>query len=61
MLKQSYTDKISHRHTHTHSQKEIKGKIYILLFPKSIASIWDDSLSVQVFYRCRYIKLIVEL
>ena len=39
-----------------------KGKkIYVSLLPKSTASIWDDSLSVQVFHRCRYIKLIVEI
>ena len=37
-----------------HSQKEKKGKkIYISLLPKSTASIWDDSLSIQVFHRCR--------
>ena len=48
--------------THTHSQKEKKGKnIYISLHPKSTSSIWDDSLSIQVFHRCRYIKLIVEI
>ena len=31
------------------------------MFPKSTSSIWDDSLSIQVFHRCRYIKLIVEI
>ena len=31
------------------------------LLPKSTSSIWDDSLSIQVFHRCRYIKLIVEI
>ena len=31
------------------------------LLPKSTASTWDDSLSIQVFHRCRYIKLIVEI
>ena len=27
--------------------------IYILLVPKSTSSIWDGSLSIQVFHRCR--------
>ena len=31
------------------------------MLPKSTSSIWDDSLSIQVFHRCRYIKLIVEI
>ena len=44
-----------------HREKEKKGKIYISLLPKSTTSIWDDSLSIQVFHRCRYIKLIVEI
>ena len=35
--------------------KREKGKIYIYisLLPKSTSSIWDDSLSIQVFHRCR--------
>ena len=50
LYRQNHTQK----HTHTHSQKEKKGKnIYILLLPKSTFSIWDDSLSIQVFHRCR--------
>ena len=50
------------KHTHTHSQKEKKGKKKnILLLPKFTFSIQDDSLSIQVFHRCRYIKLIVEI
>ena len=58
LYRQNHTQK----HTHTHSQKEKKGKnIYISLLPKSTSSIWDDSLSIQVFHRCRYIKLIVEI
>ena len=45
-----------------HTNKKRKRKnIYISLLPKSTASIWDDSLSIQVFHRCRYIKLIVEI
>ena len=41
-------------YTYTLTKRE-KGKkhIYISLLPKSTASIWDDSLSVQVFHRCR--------
>ena len=31
------------------------------MLPKSTSSIWDDSLSIQVFHRCRHIKLILEL
>ena len=38
-----------------------KTNIYISLLPKSVSSIWDDSLCIQVFHRCRYIKLIVEI
>ena len=50
LYRQNHTQK----HTHTHSQKEKKGKnIYISLLPKSTSSIWDDSLSIQVFHRCR--------
>ena len=47
-------------YTYTLTKRE-KGKyIYISLLPKSTSSIWDDSLSLQVFHRCRYIKLFVE-
>ena len=28
------------------------------MLPKSTSLIWDDSLSIQVFHRCRYIKLL---
>ena len=36
------------------TEKEKKEKyIYISLLPKSTASIWDNSLSIQVFHRCR--------
>ena len=52
----------SHTDAYTYTLiKREKGKKYISLLPKSSASIWDDSLSSQVFNRCRYIKLIVEL
>ena len=58
LYRQNHTQK----HTCTHSQKEKERKnIYISLLPKSTSSIWDDSLSIQVFHRCRYIKLIVEI
>ena len=49
----------SHTEAYTYTlTKREKGKyiyicIYISLLPKSIASIWDDSLSIQVFHRCR--------
>ena len=53
----------SHTEAYTYTpRKREKGKnIYISLLPKSTSSIWDDSLSIQVFHRCRYIKLIVEI
>ena len=58
LYRQTHTQK----RTHTHSQKEKKGKyIYISLLPKSTSSVWDDSLSIQLFHRCRYIKLIVRI
>ena len=58
LYKQNHTQK----HTYIHSQEEKKGKkIYISLFPKSTSSISDDLLSIQVFHRCRYIKLFAEL
>ena len=49
-----YSQNHTQKHTHTHSQKEKKGKyIYLLFLPKSTSSIWDDSLSIHVFHRCR--------
>ena len=40
-------------YTYTLTIRE-KGKyIYISLLPKSTSSIWDDSLSIRVFHRCR--------
>ena len=54
----------SHTDAYTYTlTKRNKGKnIYIyIVAPKSTSSIWDDSLSIQVFHRCRYIKLFVEL
>ena len=56
-----YRQNLTQKHTHTLSQKEEKGKKSYILLPKSTSSIWDDSLSIQVFHRCRYIKLIVEV
>ena len=56
LYRQNHTQK----HTHTHSQKEKKKK-KISLLPKSTSLIWDDSLSIQVFHRYRYIQLFVEL
>ena len=40
-------------YTYTLTKKRKWEKIYILLLPKSTSSIWDDSLSIQVFHRCR--------
>ena len=37
---------------HTH-KKRGREKKYISLLPKSTSSIWDDSLSIQMFHRCR--------
>ena len=53
----------SHTEAYTYTlTKREKGKnIYIPLLPKSTSSVWDDLLSVQVFHRCRYIKLFVDL
>ena len=56
-----YRENHTQKHTYTHSHKEKKRKKYISLLPISTCSIWDDSLSIQVFHRCRYIQLIVEL
>ena len=52
----------SHTEAYTYTlTKGEKGKdIYISLLQKSTSSIWDDSLSIQGFHRCRYVKLIVE-
>ena len=49
------------KHAHTHSQKRKRKQIYISLLPKSTVSIWDDSLSIQVFHRCRVHQLILEI
>ena len=45
----------SHTEAYTYTlTKGEKGKnIYISLLPKSTSSIWDDSLPIQVFHRCR--------
>ena len=45
----------SHReaYTYTLTKREIGTKICISLLPKSTSSIWDDSLFIQVFHRCR--------
>ena len=40
-------------YTYTLTKREKGEKIYISLLPKSTSSIWDDSLSIQVFHRCR--------
>ena len=52
----------SHReaYIYTLTEREEGKKIYISLLLKSTSSVWDDSLSIQVFHRCRHIKLFVE-
>ena len=50
----SYKDKITHRSIHIHTHKKRKReKKKVSLLPKSTSSISDDSLSIQVFHRCR--------
>ena len=41
------------KHTHMHSQKEKKEKKIYIFAPKSTTSIWDASLPIQLFQRCR--------
>ena len=49
------------KHTQTHSQKEKKGKIYIHCCSQCPPpQFWDDSLSIQVFHRCRVHQVDVE-
>ena len=48
-------------YTYTLTKREKGKKIHISLLPKSASSVCDDSLFIQVFHRCRYIKLIVEI
>ena len=48
-------------YTYTLTKREKGENMYISLLPKSTSSIWDDSLSIQVLHRCRYIKLIAEM
>ena len=47
--------------TYRVAKRERGEKIYISLLPKSTSSIWDDSLSIPVFHRCRVHQLIVEI
>ena len=39
--------------TYTLTEREKGKNIYISLLPKSTSSVWDDSLSIQVFHSCR--------
>ena len=49
-------------YTYTLTEREKRKKyIYMSLVSKSTSSIWDDSLCIQVFNRCKYIKMIVEI
>ena len=49
IYRQNLTQK---HHIHTHKKRK-RGKKYISLLLKFTSSIWDDSLSIQVFHRCR--------
>ena len=49
LFRQNHTEK----HTHTHSQKEKKEKNIYHCFQSPPPQFWDDSLSIQVFHRCR--------
>ena len=40
-------------YTYTLTKREKGEKKNISLLPKSTSSVWDDSLSIQVFHRCR--------
>ena len=40
-------------YTYTLTKREKGEKKYMSLVPKSVFSIWDDSLSIHVFHRCR--------
>ena len=52
----------SHTEAYTYTlTKRGKGEKIVYLAPKVHLLIWDDLLSIQVFHRCRYIKLSVEL
>ena len=48
-------------YTYTLTKREKGNRIYKSLLPKSTSSIWDDSLSIQVFQGAGYIKLILEI
>ena len=61
MVKAIKTKSHTEVYTYTLTKREKGKNVYISLLPKSTSSMWDDSLSIQVFNRCRYIKLFVEL
>ena len=48
-----YRQNHTQTYTYTCTKREKGNKIYISLLPKSTSSICDDSLSIQVFHRCR--------
>ena len=52
----------SHReaYTYTLTTREKGGKSIYCCSQSPPPQFWDDSLSIQVFQRCKYIKLIVE-
>ena len=55
------TNSHTEAYTYTLTKREKGKRKYISLLPRSTSSIWDDSLPIQVFHKCRYIKLIVEI
>ena len=52
-IKAIQTKSHTEAYTYTLTKSENGEKIYISLLSKSTSSIWDDSLSFQVFHRCR--------
>ena len=52
--KSKATQTKSHTEAYTYTlTKREKGEKKILLLPKFTLSMWDDSLSIQIFQRCR--------
>ena len=47
------TKSLKEAYTYTLTKREKGINIYTSLLSKSTSSVWDDSLSIQVFHRCR--------
>ena len=52
------TESHKEAYTYTLTNREKEKNIYIVAPPPQF---WDDSLSIQVFHKCRYIKMTVEI